>query len=215
MGFWKGTGKLGLSALRGVGGLSMGVGKAGLMGAEKIGSPITKNALKAPGMFATAIGVGAAAGAIGADVAGEKPSDGAMALGTGAFAAASIGGASAVAGLGATAVGMAGLATGAAGKIGGSLIKMPEKAIGIGNLNEIKMKPVGLLAMAAVGVVGGALSAEKKFEQSRMGTNDGMLRTATPILPMPEANTYSNPGAYTTQSSGATGDLVFAMHNNR
>ena len=222
MGFWKGTGRLGHGLLEKIGETSIGLGKASLGAANVIGSPTTHFASKAPGKFAAAIGLGAMAGAIGADAAGEDPGDGAKVLGLGAFAAASLGGAGLVTGLGATALGAAGSVAAAAGGIGRSMINMPidkitgkAAKVGFSNLNEIKMNKLGMVAMATVGVIGGFLSAEKKFEQSRMGINDGMMRSATPMLPMPEQNTYSNPGSYGVQDSGATGDLVFAMHNNR
>lgn len=212
MGFWKSTGKLGLDSLRGIGNVSIEASKLGIKVAEVIGKPTAHFMGKSPGKFASAVGIGALAGAIGADAANEDPSKGAAAIGTAAFAASSFGAAGAIGSMGAAAVGTAAAGVGIMGKIGSSMIDVGKgnKGINFSNLNELKINGKGIAAMAAVGAVGGLLSANKKFEKSRMGTNDGMLRSATPIVPMPQQDSYSNYG-----DGGATGDLVFAMHNNR
>jgi hypothetical protein len=44
-----------------------------------------------------------------------------------------------------------------------------------------------------------------------MGMNDGRMRSATPDIPMPQV---TNSASY-ANNAGATGDLVFALHNNR
>ena len=215
MGFWKGLGKIGKAGIDGIGGATIGAGKLGLHSMTAIGSAPTRFMQKAPGKFAAAVGIGAVAGAIGADMSGEDPGEGAKKIGTAAFVASSLGAAGAIGTLGASAAATVAGGIGVAGKIGGSMLKMPKGEVGIGNLSDIKLKGGAVFAMAAVGAIGGILSAEKKFEQSRMGTNDGMMRTATPMLPMPQQDQYGGGGQKSPSNGGATGDLVFAMHNNR
>ena len=211
MGFFKGLGKVGLGALDLTGAASMGLGKAGLKLSGVIGAPTTHFASKAPLKFAAAIGAAGAIGAIGADLSGEDPKEGTRRMATAGFVAASLGGAGAVTSMGAGMLGAAAGLAGTAGYLGEKMIKMPKGKVGLGNLNEIKMrKGVLIPTMVAAAAIGGIFSGKKEFEKSRMGTNDGMMRTATPMLPQ-----ITSQGSTGYDNGGASGDLVFAMHNNR
>lgn len=215
MGFWSGTGKLAGASMRGITNTGIAVGKAGLFGSNKIGGQITKHTSNNLGMFGAAVGLGAAGGAITADVAKEDKGTGSLIGGGAALAASSLGGAGAVTSLAGGAMGVGAGVIGAAGAIGGSMIKMPNKNLGLHNLSEIKMKKAGILGIVVAATIGGVMSAEKKYEQGRMGVNDGMMRSATPMIPVAQPNTYDNAGAFNSNLGGASGDLVFAMHNNR
>ena len=58
-------------------------------------------------------------------------------------------------------------------------------------------------ALAAV-----AVGAAQKYEDNRVGPIDSNVVTATPNYAPPKTPSYAN-------NCGATGDLVFALHNNR
>lgn len=100
---------------------------------------------------------------------------------------------------------------------------MEEMDIGLGNLNDFKLNkgvavPMIMGAAAIKGIAGGV----KAFEKSRMGMNDGRMRSATPDLPTPDQTMITSPGnptynsnSYYANNAGATGDLVFALHKNR
>lgn len=209
MGFWsgvgklgKGVGKLGMGVAHGVGATTIGVSKA-------VGHFPAKNMLSNPGMFAGAVGIGVAGGAMLADATGEDPKKGAVAMGAVGFGLASVGGA----GLGVTAgAATLGAAVGGAGvisELGSKMIKMPKGPVGLDNLSDISLSGFGKAALGIGLVASGAGKAYKTFEKSRMGVNDGMLRSATPIVP--QAQQQSN----YLDNAGATGDLVFSMFNNR
>lgn len=214
MGFFKGLGKVGLGFLDVSGAVGMGVGKAGVKVAGAVGAPTTHFASKAPLKFAAAIGAAGAMGFVGSDLAGEDPKEGTKRMATAGFVAASLGGAGAVTSMGAGMLGAAAGLAGTAGYLGEKLIKMPKGKVGLGNLNEIKINKaaaaIAFLPIAIGATIGGVFSAEKEFEKSRMGTNDGMMRTATPMLPQ-----ITSEGSTGYDNGGASGDLVFAMHNNR
>lgn len=210
MGFFKGLGKVGLGLLDVSGAVGMGVGKAGVKVAGAVGAPTTHFASKAPLKFAAAIGAAGAMGFVGSDLAGEDPKEGTKRMATAGFVAASLGGAGAVTSMGAGMLGAAAGLAGTAGYLGEKMIKMPKGKVGLGNLNEIKMHKAAFVPILMAAAIGGIFSAEKEFEKSRMGTNDGMMRTATPMLPQ-----ITSQGSTGYDNGGASGDLVFAMHNNR
>lgn len=198
----KGIGKVGMTAAQGVGAATIGTAKA-------LGHFPAKNMVSHPGLFAGAVGVGVAGGALLADAVGEDPKKGATAMGAAGFGLASIGGAGLAVGAGAT---MAGGVVGGAGvisELGSKMIKMPSGKVGLDNLSDIKLSRFGKVALGVGLVASGAGKAYKTFEKSRMGVNDGMLRSATPVVP--QVQQQSN----YLDNAGATGDLVFSMYNNR
>lgn len=216
MGFWKGLAKSGVGTLNGIGSATIGLTKGATIASRNtVGKSLFNTVTSNPGKVGAAVAIGAAAGAIGGDLAKEDTSKTTMlgagtALGVsvlgGGFLKSGLG-AGAVGTVGAAAVGVAGHVVGAAGKLGASMIKMPDKKVGLGNLNEIKFKKGAIPLLAGAVAIGGLLKAEQKMTQSRMGTHDGMMRSATPIIPQVSSGGYDN--------GGATGDLVFAMRNNR
>lgn len=217
MGFWSGVGKLG----KGIGKLGMGAAQglgATTIGASKlIGHFPAKNMISNPGLFAGAVGLGVASGALIADAAGEDPKKGALAMGSVGFGLASVGGAGLVTTMGSAAAGAAVGGAGVISELGSKMIKMPMKngkavKVGLDNLNDISLSGFGKVALGVGLIASGAGKAYKTFEKSRMGTNDGMLRTATPMVPQVESNSG---GSSYTNNAGATGDLVFSMFNNR
>ena len=94
--------------------------------------------------------------------------------------------------------------------LGSKMIKTPSQPVNFSNLNEVGFTKLGKGLVLGSGLYEGASRAIAKFESIRMGTNDGMMRTHTPIIPQGQNNSpsYANNG-------GATGDLVFSMYNNR
>lgn len=216
----KGIGKAGIGLSKGIGYTAMGLGAA-------VGYGPVKAAMSGPAKFAAALGVGAIGGAIIADATGEDPGKGAKAMGLTALGVASVGALASTATfgkIGATAgselintVGSAaaGAVTGGLGvasQLGKKMVKMPEGKVGLSNLHEIKLSKFGTAVMGIGLLASGLGGAYKTFEQSRMGVNDGMMRTATPIIPLQQEN--SNSSSY-ANNAGATGDLVFSMYNNR
>jgi hypothetical protein len=86
--------------------------------------------------------------------------------------------------------------------------------IGLDNMDDFKMrKGIAIPLIAGASLLSGVGEAVKAFEQSRMGTYDGIMRKATPSIPMVQQSGSSG-GSY-SNNAGATGDLVFALHKNR
>lgn len=218
MGFFETIGKAAKGTLKSVGGTTLFASKnIGAPILKGIGTPTVHAFKNNPGKFLTAVGVGTAIGVIGADMAGENKKDSAIKTGAIAAGAASIGAAGAVTSIGTAAVAGAIGVTGIAAGIGKSMIRMPDPSkvgkLGLHNLSEIKLnKKVALPIMALAGVIGGVKDTYKAIEKSRMGMSDGMVRTATPMIPRVEVDRSGN---IDYGNTGATGDLVFAMHNNR
>ena len=212
MGFLSGLGKAGL-------GLAKGAGKIASAGANTFGKGIVgygssaiNNAMKNPLKTVAAIGAAGAAGYVMGDI--EKlaqPSQVAGSAMIGAAALSAIPGAATVgAGLGAGVVGVGASIGGLAYGLGRASVKVPDAPISFSNMNDIKFTNLGKGLVFGSALYEGTGRAVNKFVQGRMGTNDGMMRTSTPIIPQNQSNgsSYSNNG-------GATGDLVFAMYNNR
>lgn len=214
MGFWKSLGK-------GLG--KAGMGTAGIVGgatintAKILGELPARNVMKSPGKVMGALGVGVAGGALLADAVGEDPKQGAMAMGTAAgIGAGYLGAAGAITTVGSGIAGMAVGGVGVVGALGNKMVKMPGKDVKLGfdNLNEIKMSKFGVAALGIGMALSSGAKAYKTLEKSRMGTNDGMLRSATPVLPQPQQELNGRQTSY-ANNAGATGDLVFALRNNR
>lgn len=87
--------------------------------------------------------------------------------------------------------------------------------IGLTNLGDFKLNKILASSMivgaAAIKGIGGGVQA---FEKSRMGMNDGMMRRATPTIPVQQQSGGGGGGSY-HNNAGATGDLVFSMFKNR
>lgn len=220
----KGTAELGLGTLSTIGKTAMKT--TGTVGNGVINT-FNRNALGLIGATIT----GAAIGGELADMDGNvNPRE--AAIKGGAFTLGTIGTVAGVAGLASastgaavgvgmatagTALGVAGLGavmTGvkAAGQLGKSMVKVPDKSISVGlnNIGEFKLNGTAGVILTGAMAYKGIAEGVKTFEKSRMGVNDGMLRTATPIIPLQQNKTpsYAN-------NAGATGDLVFSMFANR
>lgn len=184
-----------------------GTGKGIFKYGERIVGGALSNPLKATAM----IGGAAALGYGLADMDGRNDG-GRVAAGAalGATLASGIPGVAGVAGaIGAGGVGLAAGVGGLAMGIGERAIKMPDTKVGLGNLGDMKFSKLGVGLMAGSALYEGTSKAVAKFEGIRMGTNDGMMRKSTPVLPQSNNQpSYANNG-------GATGDLVFSMYNNR
>ena len=195
---------------------TLGLGKAGLGVGHIIGNQVEKSFSKDASKFIGSIGLGMAGGAVMADLAGESKKDGAMTMGAIGLGAATLGKAGVMTGLGSAAGAVGIQALGMTAGLGRSLVKMPtaeefaKKGLldKIGDLGGVKVSKLGKVAFLGAALLGGVKSAAKKYDQIHMGVGDGMITTATPRIPQVQGNIdYSN--------TGASGDLVFAMHNNR
>lgn len=211
MGILKTLGKAGSGILSGTGkatmGAASGLGKATMSIGREVGRGLSKDLTKT----AIAVGAGAAIGGVLADADGNAPigKTAAIGAGIGALSTAIPGGASVVGAIGAGGVALTASAGEAVGSIGKHMIKMPKGPLTLDNLNEIKMTGLGKGLLTGAALLGGVRDGYRYFEKSRMGTNDGMLRTATPTVPIQKQQpSYTNNG-------GATGDLVFALNNLR
>lgn len=205
MGVLSGIGKAVIGATETVGHIGMGVSSG-------VGKSLMSEFGKRPVMVVGAALTGLAAGGILADQDGQAD-PGRTALKGAAFGlgAAAFGGASAVTGLGVATAGAAVMGMNAFGTVGRGLIKAPKGPIGLDNLGEFKLnKPTAIPLILGASAVKGISEGVKAFEKSRMGTNDGMMRKASPIVPTIQQNSPSY-----ASNAGATGDLVFAMHKNR
>lgn len=78
------------------------------------------------------------------------------------------------------------------------------------SLLGVKATKKGVALAIPIALVAGTPAATKEFLNQRKGTNDGQLYTNAPINTYGKAlgNSYAN-------NAGATGDLVFALHNQR
>ena len=216
--FGKKVGRAGLGLARGLGSATIGLGKAAIGASELIGTGPVHFFEKSPSVFLGAIGVGALTGAVIADANHEDPKKGAAVLGGGAAVGASLGLAPAIALGGAAAADIA--VTGIVGTatIASKAVKLPKEPLSLKNLDEIKIKKGAIPLIAGASLITGALGAYRTLEKSRMGTSDGRYRTPTPDLPTVDGQGRYSPNTYggiDYSNTGATGDLVFAMHKNR
>lgn len=212
MGFLSGLGKAGLGAGKVIGKVGGATAEAVGKGVAGYGGKTISNAIKSPLTTIGAIGAAGAAGYALADL-DNRPDSGKVAgkAMLGAAAVSAIPGAAAVGtGLGMGIVGAGAAIGGGAMALGRASIKVPNAPLSFSNMNELKFSGVGKGLVIGAGLYEGIGKAANKFVQGRMGTHDGMMRKATPVIPQNQTNSssYSNNG-------GATGDLVFAMYNNR
>lgn len=90
----------------------------------------------------------------------------------------------------------------------GSIVKEDEsKMFGYGFNGK------GKLLIAGIGAAGMASAAKGERDRRDMGVSNG-IRYATPSI-RPYLNQQQGHGGMGDISAGATGDLVFAMHNQR
>lgn len=211
----KGIGKTGINAIE-------GIGEGSLFGAEKIGSALINNSLSAPGKVALGTLSGAAIGGILGDM--DDNSDPVRSASTGALVGLGAGvlgvsGAMSTLGvgaLGATMTGVKGVSL-----FGSAMLKAPDKSIkmNLGNVGEYKLSKLAVPVLMGSALLSGLGNGLKTFEKSRMGTNDGILRTATPDINIQNdvygvlGNDNSDTTPAYARNAGATGDLVFAMYN--
>lgn len=212
MGILSGLGKAGL-------GLAKFTGKTAAFGAGVIGKGVTShgssvitNAMKNPLKTAAAIGVAGAAGYMMGDIDKvNNPSKvaGSAMMGAAAFSAIP-GTASVGVGLGAGIIGTGASIGGLAYGLGRASVKMPDAPLNFSNMGKMELTPLGKGLIFGSALYEGTGRAVNKFIQGRMGTHDGMMRTSTPVIPQKQSG-----GASYSNNGGATGDLVFAMYNNR
>lgn len=204
--FIKGTGKVAGKATLGG---AYGVGKS----VEFLGSNIIKNAMENPLKTAAFIGGAATVGYELADLENGNRAGTAGKAVLGATALSAIPGASTVGAIGAMGLAGAGVAVGSTAlSIGSKMIRFPKDASeikGISDMGKLEFTKTGVGILAAGAAYEGISKGLKKYEEIRMGKNDGMFRSQTPTLPeIEKVPSYANNG-------GATGDLVFSMYNNR
>lgn len=203
----KGAINVGKAGAKAVDGMAVGAGK-GIVG---YGSSIIQNAAKNPRMTLGLVGGAAALGYGLADI--EDRDDSMKVAGKAALGAAALsaipGAAAAGSMLGAGILGAGASVGGFAYGLGRMSLQVPKEPLSFSNMEDIKFTPLGKGLVFGSALLEGGLRAVDKYEKGRMGTNDGLLRTATPTLPKVERTpSYANNG-------GATGDLVFSMYNNR
>ena len=73
---------------------------------------------------------------------------------------------------------------------------------------HFKLGTFGKVALFGPALAAGAMGGAQKYEDNRVGPIDSNIVTATPNYAPPQPPSYAN-------NCGATGDLVFALHNNR
>lgn len=212
MGILSGLGKAGLGLAKGTGKVASSVANTFGKGIVGYGSSAISNAMKNPLKTVATIGAAGAAGYMIGDIEDlAQPSKVAGSAMLGAAALSAIPGAAAVGtGLGAGIVGAGAAVGGLAYGLGRASVKVPDTPMSFSNMGDIKFTNLGKGLIVGGALYEGVGRAANKFVQGRMGTNDGMMRTSTPIIPQNQSSgsSYSNNG-------GATGDLVFAMYNNR
>lgn len=76
---------------------------------------------------------------------------------------------------------------------------------------HFKLGGIGKAAIFGPAAIAGTLGAADTYMDDRVGAIDGNTVTATPVI---GASSSSSAPSY-ANNGGATGDLVFAMHNNR
>lgn len=214
MGFLSGVGKAGLGLAKGIGKVSGKLADGVGYGITEFGANVAKNAMRNPVKTATALGVAGAAGYVMADI-DKHPNPGQVVgsamLGTAALSAMP-GAATAIGTVGAgmmaqTATSIGGLAMG----LGSIAVQKPTEHIGLSNIGDLKFSKIGVGMILGGALYEGAGRAVDKFVKNRMGTHDGMMRTATPTIP--QSSSGSSPSY--ANNGGATGDLVFSLYNNR
>ena len=211
----KGIGKATFGSFSRLGGFAMDK-------AESLGSYTLKRFSSAPIQVGLAIGGTALAMKGMADLTGEDSKEAAkIGAGVGFLTSMVPGGAATLTSvggyLGAAAIGNTATAGLAAANLASHMVKMPELAAGetlkLTDLSKVKMTGLGKTVMGAALLAHGIADADRKFTQIHMGINDGRFRTATPDIPV--MNPITSSGNIDYSNTGATGDLVFALHNNR
>lgn len=214
---FKGAFKTGKALLSGAGEIATGVGKVAMNTSKGFGGKIIDSFGTDAGKVLLSAASGAMIGGVLADQDGQVDTGKAAFKGAviGTAASAIPGGASLIGGLGVAGIGAVGTALGGMKALGNHMVKTPKKMVSITDASEFHLNkkfavPVLIGAMAIEGIQKGV----KNFERSRMGVNDGQFRTATPQMIINNGNANGVTPGY-VDNAGATGDLVFALHNNR
>ena len=81
----------------------------------------------------------------------------------------------------------------------------------------VRATPLGVGVIGTGALIAGTGKAANNYMQSLRGTNDGTLRTNAPINTYAQGQQVSGQqmGHSYANNAGATGDLVFALHNQR
>lgn len=197
---------LGKGAVKGAAFGAEGLGK----GVGKFGQGVISHALSNPLGTAAFVGGSAFVGYQLADMENGDRAGTAGKAALGAVAASAIPGMTTVGA--AAAGGLAGagmMAVGATYRLGQAMIKTPKEITKFSDMGKIELTKTGGALLTLGAVTEGMIGAARKWESIRMGKSDGMMHTQTPTLPqVQDTPSYQNNG-------GATGDLVFAMYNNR
>lgn len=212
MGFIKGVGGL----LKGIGSVGIGAGKIGFKAGKSAGTSAIRrgagNIAKNPTAIIAGTAAAAGAGALLAEADGDASIPGTAAkTGVAGFGLAAMSGtagsAMALGGVGMLSAGS--MALGATYAVGSRALKTP-KNVGFDNMHEIKTSALGKALIGGSALIEGSVKAKDAFYRSRMGVNDGMVRSATPVIPQNLRQQGGQP-----DNAGATGDLVFALNNLR
>lgn len=197
---------LGKGSIKGAALGAEGLGK----GIGKIGEGVLSHALSNPLGTAAFVGGSALVGYQLADIENKNRGRTAGKAAMGAIAASAIPGMTAIGSTAAAGLAGAGMmATGGVYNLGKAMIKTPKEVTSFSDMGQLKLSKTGVALLSAGAAFEGISNAARKWESIRMGKNDGMVQTQTPTLPqVDDIPSYSNNG-------GATGDLVFAMYNNR
>lgn len=211
----KKIGKAGLGFTEKVGNTALGL--AGSVGDQVIGSAFNNS-----GKFIASVGgIGLAAGALASEDGQTDVRNATIKGGLiGAGLATIPGGMTAGAAIGVGVLGLGATSISAIETLGNSMVKLPTSKIGIETIGEVGLTGIGKGLLTGASVISGIRKGYKAFEKSRMGTNDGQFRKATPSLPVIEAPSIQGPNynfSYRKDINfaGATGDLVFSLYDNR
>lgn len=199
------------------------LGEGAIKGTEAIGKSVISHSLSMPEKVILGAGTGAAIGGMLADQDGQvnpgraAVKGGAVALGISAIP----GGAAAMSTIGLSTLGAAMTGVKGVSLFGNAMLKAPSRDVKVnfGNVGDYKLSKLAIPVLMGSALLSGISGGLKTFEKSRMGTNDGQFRSATPNYQNIQNDTYGVTGNQQNAipsfaaNAGATGDLVFAMYN--
>ena len=216
---FKGIGKAGLGIAEGI---TSSIGEGAIGASEAAGKTFLNHAFSMPEKLLIGAASGAAIGGILADADGQASPAHAMGTGlaVGLGAAAIPGAMNVLPTIGVSALGAGVMAVKGTEMFGRAMVKAPAKDIkvNLSNVGEYKLRGIAIPVLMGSALLSGVSEGLKTFEKSRMGTNDGMMRTLTPNINI-QNDVYNAVGANMdatpsfARNAGATGDLVFAMYN--
>ena len=100
-----------------------------------------------------------------------------------------------------------------AGELAGKTIKKPDN-LNLSTMWDARFNAGGKALIGGSLVLGGAKGIADSYFENRQGTSDGRMRTATPMIPQIGQDQMNGRNQYAS-NAGASGDIVFAMRNNR